>query len=447
MATRILASWFRTSQLQSPGDGIPADLDAPHTLVNARDPASKSTIFQAAVEGHVLVKNSGSLPLKAPPFLSIFGYDAMAPKHVDYDVVDGFGLWSNGFDSLANLTDADIFDFFFANNSTSGPPSARAGTLISGGGSGSNTPPYVSAPFDAISEQAYKDDTYLMWDFKSQSPAVEGASSACLVFINEFASEGFDRPTLADRWSDQLVLNVARQCKNTIVSIHNAGVRLVDAWINNPNITAVIYSHLPGQDSGRSLVELLYGKQSFSGRLPYTVAMKASDYGTLLDPTVPDNESDYYTQSNFTEGVYIDYKSFIARNITPRFEFGFGLTYSSFAYSNLQVRLTTNASLTAIPPNDTLQVGGLASLYKTIAVVSATVTNTGNVTAAEVVSHPTWSYDLAEADTSLVPAVCRHPRRSAQAASRLQQRPSRAECKLHCHFPADAARSEHLGYD
>ena len=93
-----------------------------------------------------------------------------------------------------------------------------------------------------------------------------------------------------------MVENVASKCSNTIVVIHNAYIRIVDAFYNNPNVTAIIYAHLPGQDSGTALVDLMYGRQSFSGRLPYTVAKQASDYGNLLNPTVADSTSDYFTQ-------------------------------------------------------------------------------------------------------------------------------------------------------
>lgn len=56
----------------------------------------------------------------------------------------------------------------------------------------------------------------------------------------------------------------------------------MDAFYDNPNVTAIIYGHLPGQDSGRALVKLLWGDVSPSGKLPYTVAKKESDYGQLL---------------------------------------------------------------------------------------------------------------------------------------------------------------------
>lgn len=179
------------------------------------------------------------------------------------------------------------------------PQSADAGTLISGGGSGSNTGPYISSPYAALQQQAYEDGTYLFWDMKSSNPNINPASDACIVFINEFAFEAMDRPGLADPASDQLVNNVARNCNNTIVVIHNAGIRLVDAWITNPNVTAVIFAHLPGQDSGRALVEVMYGKQSPSGRLPYTVAKSEADYGDVLNHSegTPGNN---YPQSKTT---------------------------------------------------------------------------------------------------------------------------------------------------
>ena len=66
------------------------------------------------------------------------------------------------------------------------------------------------------------------------------------------------------------------------------------------NITfflAFILSHLPGQESGRALVEVMYGEQSPSGRLPYTIAKKESDYGILLNPVLPVGV-EYYTQDS-----------------------------------------------------------------------------------------------------------------------------------------------------
>ncbi|PIG89349.1 beta-glucosidase M [Aspergillus arachidicola] len=393
MATRIVATWYKYAEIENPGHGLPYSLLAPHNLTDARDPKSKSTILQGAVEGHVLVKNTNNaLPLKKPQFLSLFGYDAVAAARNTMDDLD-WNMWSMGYDNSltypnGSAVDAMMLKYIFLSSATpgsSGPGVALNGTTITGGGSGASTASYIDAPFNAFQRQAYDDDTFLAWDFASQNPLVNPASDACIVFINEQASEGWDRPYLADPYSDTLVQNVASQCSNTMVVIHNAGVRLVDRWIENDNITAVIYAHLPGQDSGRALVEVMYGKQSPSGRLPYTVAKNESDYGSLLNPVIQSGTDDiYYPQDNFTEGVYIDYKAFVAANITPRYEFGYGLTYSTFDYSDLKVSTSSNVSTSYLAPGTSVAEGGLPSLWDIIATVTCTVSNTGSVAAAEV---------------------------------------------------------------
>ncbi|KAJ9266118.1 CAZyme family GH3 [Paecilomyces variotii] len=393
MVTRIVATWYKYAEFEEPGRGIPVDLLAPHAITDARDPASKATIFQGAVEGHVLVKNvNGALPIQKPNFLSLFGYDAVAASRNTMDNVT-FSLWQMGLDNSlvypnGSAVDDVTLEYIFLSSAAageSGPAVALNGTIFTGAGSGSITPSYIDAPFDAFQRQAYEDGTYLAWDFSSQNPSVNQGSEACLVFINAQSSEGWDRPDLRDSYSDRLVENVAARCNNTIVVIHNAGVRLVDRWIDHPNVTAVIFGHLPGQDSGRALVEIVYGKQSPSGRLPYTVARNESDYGNLLNPTVPPGDVDlFYPQDNFTEGVYIDYKAFIAANITPRFEFGYGLTYTTFNYSNLQMAIDPSAQTSAFPPTSGVLEGGLSSLWDVLATVKCTVTNTGSVAAAEV---------------------------------------------------------------
>lgn len=170
----------------------------------------------------------------------------------------------------------------------------------------------------------------------------------------------------------------------------------MDAWIENPNITAVVYAHLPGQDAGRALVQILYGDVSPTGRLPYTVARQASHYGNLLGPCQTGDSLS--PQCDFTEGANVDYRSFLAQNVTPRYEFGYGLTYASFNYSSLQIDMNATAT-----PNDTIVapvyangttnnnsnnsdiiVGGLQSLFESVGTVQAGITNVGKVAAAEV---------------------------------------------------------------
>jgi beta-glucosidase len=376
---RIIATWYQMNQDQeypSRGVGVAPQLTLPHKIVNARDPAAKQTLLDGAIEGHVLVKNvNNALPLKSPQLLSLYGYSATAAAQNNPSLA-----WSLGFES----TDPNAAVGVFAG--APAPGIALDGMIISGGGSGAVTPPYASSPFDAIQQRAYEDNTALLWDFTNQTyinAVVDTASDACLVFINAFATEGGDRPYLNDTYSDTIVKNVANLCNNTIVVIHNAGIRLVDAFADNPNVTAIIYAHLPGQDAGRALVNILYGDVSPSGKLPYTVAKSASDYGALASASRPEGKYWLFPQSNFSEGVYIDYRAFDKAGIQPRYEFGFGLSYTTFSYSNLQVSKLSGVSSSAYASGPILQ-GGQEDIWDVLVQVTADITNTGKVPGAEV---------------------------------------------------------------
>nr|POE51658.1 putative beta-glucosidase m [Quercus suber] len=399
MATRIVATWIQLGQndsnFPSLGIGMTPDLLAPHNYTDAKDPAARSTLLSQALEGHVLVKNNNSaLPLGKPVVMSIFGYDATS-QATQSPSDQTLQLFAQSWEGI-NLQPSQYSDIS-SNEPVLDPPGTYQGVLLVGGGSGSNTPAYISAPYDAIQARAYDDGTAIFSDFASDDPDVVGSSDTCLVFINEFASETWDRPSLADPTSDNLVNNVAAKCTNTIVIIHNAGIRLVDAWIENPNITAVILAHLPGQDAGRALTQILYGDVSPSGRLPYTIAKQASDYGSLASPCLANKSTN--PQCDFSEGLNIDYRAFLATNITPRYDFGYGLTYTTFHYSalNLSVNATAtpisnSSSLAPVYANGTtsnadnpaLGVGGLLSLFANAGFITATITNAGSVPAAEV---------------------------------------------------------------
>jgi beta-glucosidase len=152
MATRILASWIHVvrSNTIPPGIGIPKDVLQPHRAVEARLPEADPVLRQAAVEGHVLVKNKNrALPLQGPRVISMFGYDAVAPK-TNTPNNTGFNDWTMG-------TQSGSYRPYMCGMQSSGvhdcsPPEAIAsgGTLITGEGSGASTPAYISAPFDAI---------------------------------------------------------------------------------------------------------------------------------------------------------------------------------------------------------------------------------------------------------------------------------------------------------
>lgn len=381
MVTRVIAAWYQMGQDQgfpAPGIGMPASLSAPHEVIDGRNASFRPVLLEGATEGHVLVKNANNtLPLKAPRLLSIFGYSAKAPDQNDY-TSSGFSAWTFG-DESANLTDALSG---FSGSTSSHEAIAINGTLVSGGGSGATAQNMIVSPFDGIVQQAYSDGTALFWDFTLQDPTVNPTSDACIVIVNAFATEGFDRPGLHDDYTDGLIINVANQCKNTIVVFQNAGTRLVDQWIDHPNVTALIFAHLPGQDSGAALASILYGTANPSGKLPYTVAKNESDYGDELLASQPEGIYVNFPQSNFTEGVFVDYRHFDANNITPRYEFGFGLSYTTYSYSNLQIATVPGADTAAYPTGAVLE-GGPADLWDVLVKVTADVANTGSMDGME----------------------------------------------------------------
>lgn len=378
----------------TPGIGI-QNLSLPHRLIDARSPEAEPVLLEGAIAGHTLVKNvNGALPLGKPAMLSIFGYDAQAPPTKNIDT-----LFDLGYESQPEMAQGTLgFDMHFSQQ-------AYAGVIFSGGRSGSNGPAYISAvrvegsfffffclwfseqvantsqlqPFGALTQRAKQDATYLNWDLSSGDPMVNPMSDACLIFINAMATEGWDRDGLHDDFSDGLVLNVASKCANTIVVIHTAGIRLVDQWIEHPNVTATIIAHLPGQDLGEALVKILYGEVSPSGKLPYTLAKNESDYGNLYAPCMPTSQDDHFPQCNYTEGVYIDYRHFDAKDITPRFEFGFGLSYTTFAYEGPST--SQSLGLSDDVSQKTIADG---SIWDVVTSVTVRITNEGNMTGAEI---------------------------------------------------------------
>lgn len=359
MVTRILASWYYLGQDEDyPAPGVyPATTR--HEVSDVQADHAK-LIREIGSAGTVLVKNTHDvLPLKDPRYLAVYGYDAEVDA-VPWDAPSRFG---GGYDVNFNWTTIN-------------------GTLITGGGSGSTTPPYLVSPFHALSDRIAEAKGTIRWDFWSEDPPVAYVNAdAAIVFINAYASEAFDRWSLKDDFSDKLVENVASKYNNTIVVIHSAGIRVVDEWIDHPNVTAVLFAGIPGQEAGNAIADVLYGDINPSGKMPYTVAKNESDYGHLLNSTLGGGGP--YPQDNFTEGLYIDYRYFDQQNITPRYEFGFGLSYTTFEFSDISAQLNDNLAEYPDPAIAIVQ-GGHPELWDIVAHVYFNLTNTGEVAGAEI---------------------------------------------------------------
>lgn len=202
-------------------------------------------------------------------------------------------------------------------------------------------------------------------------------ADACVVFLNAQGGEGADRIELRNATADDLVTKVADNCNNTVVVINTIGPRLVDAWVAHENVTAILYGGALGQESGNAIDDVLFGAVNPSGKLVHTIAKNESDYNP--DTQVSETNRELY----FNDGNYIDYKYFDKYNITPRYEFGFGLSYTTFNYSEA-VTATKTSNLTSGYANGTRAVGGREDLWDVVAQVSSRISNTGSVAGQEV---------------------------------------------------------------
>lgn len=113
----------------------------------------------------------------------------------------------------------------------------------------------------------------------------------------------------------------------------------MENFVNMMNVKAVLLANLPGTESGNAIVDVLFGDVNPSGRLPYTIARKEEDYGPGSKIKYLPSPSDGLSpQQNFSEGLYIDYRYFDKKDIAPRYEFGYGLSYTQFKLSSLLIQ-------------------------------------------------------------------------------------------------------------
>ncbi|EGO28584.1 glycoside hydrolase family 3 protein [Serpula lacrymans var. lacrymans S7.9] len=318
MATRIIAGWYYLHQ----------ESDYPEVSFNAFNTLDEATnkhvnvqsdhykiVREIGAAGSVLLKNErGALPLNKPRNLILVGSDA------------GPGI--SGPNEFSDQGGSDRF-------------------LAMGWGSGTGLFPYLITPYEAIQERARQDGSSIFWDFDDWNTAnaqtLVTGQSAAIVFINSDSGEDYitvdgnegDRKNLT-AWhnGDNLIQAVASNNNNTIVVVNSVGPLIIEPWIEHPNVTAVVWASIGGQEGGNAIADVLYGAYNPSGRLPYTIAKSPADYPAQL---ITGGSGSDILAINYTEGLFIDYRHFDAANIEPRFEFGFGLSYTTFEYSQVDI--------------------------------------------------------------------------------------------------------------
>ncbi|KAJ3570123.1 hypothetical protein NP233_g4610 [Leucocoprinus birnbaumii] len=353
MVSRILAAWYRLGQdsgyppvnfdSQKPDGTGPRNED-----VNVRTAEHTTLVREIGSASAVLLKNNRTITDGTPTGTTVRGLP-LAQSRIKTIAVVG---------QDAKMPNQNCGDLNECND----------GTMSVGWGSGSNSLEFIVPPIDAITSFVGSSATItssLSNDLDAGAKAAAG-KDACLVFANAMSGElGFyqivvgnegDRNDLA-LWykGGSLIERVASVCSNTIAIVHSVGP-VSFSWSNHPNITGIIYAGAPGEQTGPSLVDVLYGKYNPSGRLPFSISDNESDYGTTI---VYDSLG--FPDINYTEKLLLDYRYMDANNITPRFEFGFGLSYTTFGYSGLSI--TTSG---------------------TSKVISFKVTNTGSFAGTEI---------------------------------------------------------------
>ncbi|WYZ35379.1 hypothetical protein EsH8_X_000026 [Colletotrichum jinshuiense] len=152
-------------------------------------------------------------------------------------------------------------------------------------------------------------------------------------------------------------------------------------WANHPNVKAIIAANLPGQESGNSLVDILWGDVNPPGSLPYTIPVKETDYTPpIFNLTEPVTNSTVW-QADFTEGQLIDYRHFDTKNITPLYDFGFGISYTTFDIPATPMHMTHLAANISLHGNTSrpIEHGGNSDLWLHLVSIEANVINTGSI--------------------------------------------------------------------
>lgn len=280
MATRIVATWYRFGQDE--------DFPPPNFSTNTRD--REGDLYSAA------------WPFSPRGVVNEF-VDVQADHHLIARQVaqDAITLLKNDGSLLPLTTTRSLKVFGTGAQTNSDGPNAcsdrncNKGTLGQGWGSGTVEYPYLDSPIDALKLRA-KDVTFYNTDkFPSVPTVLE--DDVAIVFLtsdsgeNTYTVEGNhgDRDgsgLYAWHGGDELVKQAAAKYKNVVVVVHTVGPLILDRWHDLPSVKAILFAHLPGQEAGESLTNILFGDVSPSGHLPYSITKQESDFPSSITTLV-----------------------------------------------------------------------------------------------------------------------------------------------------------------
>jgi beta-glucosidase len=310
MVHRILRTMFAFEVIDNPPVVKPVDFESDAAVAQ-----------RVAEQGAVLLKNKANqLPLNAAQLHSL----AVIGSHADVGVLSGGG--SAQVDPVGG---------------NAVPPKE-----IPPGPNGFLAVPVwdPSSPLRAIRAKAtnakveYNDGADV-----AAAAKLAAASDIAIVFVNQHTHEDADLPNLMlpDN-QDELIKEVAGANPHTVVVLEN-GDPVLMPWLNN--VTAVLEAWYPGQRGGEAIANILFGDVNPSGKLPISFPKSEADLPRLTIPPPPaakgTSNSDLipppvFSEVDYTEGLKVGYRWYDAEHKQPLFPFGFGLSYTTFSYSQLK---------------------------------------------------------------------------------------------------------------
>jgi len=176
--------------------------------------------------------------------------------------------------------------------------------------------------------------------------AIDAAKNSDIVLFfagtsNQYESEGFDRPDInLPKDQDKLIKELADVNKNIIVVINSGSPVILENWIDD--VKGIVQVWFGGSEMSKATVDVLSGAYNPSGKLPVTYPKSLEDCSAHKLYKAQDSVTVY------SDGIYVGYRHFEKNDIEPRYPFGYGLSYTSFKYSNLKLEKGNGPSVKVI---------------------------------------------------------------------------------------------------
>jgi beta-glucosidase len=167
--------------------------------------------------------------------------------------------------------------------------------------------------------------------------AMAESSDAAVVFVGydeNSESEGADRDFKLPANQDELIQAIASVNKKTIVVVTAGGNIQMTKWIDS--VSGLFHAWYPGQEGGRALADLLFGDVNPSGKLPVSFERQWQD-NPVSGSYYPNDPANGPTAVKYNEGIFVGYRGYEKNGIKPLFPFGYGLSYTTFKFSNLKI--------------------------------------------------------------------------------------------------------------